>query len=77
MNINSMTATDAASVTPSDTAYNEAIALYIGGAGDVSVVTEEGTTVTFAGAQAGTIIPVRVQKVRSTSTTATSILALK
>lgn len=69
---------DAAAVTPNDSTEltNTARALYIGGAGDVSVITLGGTTLTFAGATAGSIIPVRVTHVRSTDTTATNIVAL-
>lgn len=71
-------ANNAASVTPSDSTdlANVARALWIGGAGDVSLVTVGGQTVTFAGVPAGAIVPIRTARVRSTSTTATSILAL-
>jgi len=74
--INDQTASDASSVTPSDTTNVSAKALYVGGGGDVAVVTEDGTTVTFSGVPAGSILPIRVQKVNSTNTTATSIVAL-
>lgn len=72
-------AKNAAAVTPNDSAdlANFAVALYIGGAGDVSVDTVSGQeSVVFAGLAAGTILPVRVKRVNSTSTTATSIVAL-
>ena len=67
-----------AAVTPNDSAdlASASRALYIGGAGDVSVVTVGGDTVTLSGAQAGSIIPVRVSRVRSTGTTATNIVAM-
>lgn len=68
--------TRAASVTPSDSGGTYAIALYVGGAGDVAIVTEGGDTVTFAGVPAGTIIPVRVSQVKSTGTTATDIVRM-
>lgn len=68
--------TRAAAVTPSDTLETFAAALYVGGAGNVVVVTEGGDTVTFTGVPAGTILPIRVKQVRSTSTTATSIVRL-
>lgn len=52
-------------------------ALYIGGAGDVAVVFEDGgTAVTIPGVIAGQVYPFRVTKVMSTNTTATSIVAL-
>ena len=71
-------AQDAAAVTPSDTAELSPVArsLYVGGAGDVKVTTEAGTDVTFSGALAGSIIPVRCRRVFSTGTTATNIVAL-
>lgn len=47
--------------------------LYIGGAGDVSVVTSGGDIVTFAAVPAGTTLPVEVVKLRATNTTATLI----
>lgn len=68
---------DAAAVTPSDTAHlGNVRALYIGGAGNVKIVTEGGTTVAFNNVQAGTIIPVRAATVFSTDTTATNIVAI-
>lgn len=68
----------AAAVTPSDSSdlSNTALCLYIGGSGNVSLDTAEGNTVTFVGLTAGTILPVRTKRVRSTSTIATSIVAL-
>lgn len=50
--------------------------LYIGGTGDVTVVTEGGTTATFKAVPVGTVLPIRAQSVNSTNTTATNILAL-
>jgi len=51
-------------------------AIYVGGAGNVKVTTLGGDTVTFSGALAGTILPVRVVRVFSTDTTATNLLGL-
>jgi len=70
---------NAAAISPDngvDIATAPCRALYIGGAGNVSVVMAGGATVTFAGVSAGTILPIRVDRVRSTDTTATSIVAL-
>ena len=51
--------------------------LYIGGTGDVNVVmAEDENTVLFSAVPAGTILPIQVIKVMSTSTTATLIVAL-
>lgn len=71
-------ASHAAAVTPADGSdiSPEASALFIGGAGDVSVHVMDGSTVTFVGVAAGSILPVRVKRVLSTSTTATNIVAL-
>ena len=72
-----MPAAYAAAVTPSDTVdlTNETRALYVGGAGDLSVETIAGNTITLAGAVAGSVIPIRVKRVNSTNTTATNIVA--
>jgi hypothetical protein len=70
-------ASDAFAVTPSDSAAQRAYAVWVGGAGNVAVRTEDGTTVTFTGAQAGTILPVRVSQVLATGTTATAICGFR
>lgn len=65
-------------VTPSDTVemtINTA-ALYVGGTGNVALVTSGGDTVTFTAVPAGTILPVQVNKVLATGTTATLIVAM-
>lgn len=76
--VNEGGATDALAVTPNDSTdlSQAARALYIGGAGNVVVDTLDGTTITFSGATAGSVIPCAVKRVRSTSTTATNIVAL-
>ena len=69
----------AAEVTPDDDNDLTRVAtraLYIGGDGNISVVMSGGGTVAFSGLPAGTILPVRVDRVRSTGTTATGIVAL-
>lgn len=50
--------------------------LYIGGAGDVSVITIGGDTATFFGVPVGTTLPIQVLKLRATSTSATNVIAL-
>lgn len=71
-------ATNASTVTPHDSNElgNVTRALWVGGAGDVVVVTVGGDTVTLVGVQAGTLLPIRVKIVKSTGTTATSMVAL-
>lgn len=69
----------AAAVTPNDSADLARVAtraLYVGGAGNIAVVMSGGGTVTFSGIAAGSILPIRVDRVNSTSTTATNIVAL-
>lgn len=67
-----------AAVTPSDSEDlpTASRALYIGGAGNVAVVTVGGDTVTFVGLASASILPVRVARVLATGTTATNIVAL-
>lgn len=75
---------DAWAVTKSDTdnfidAQDRVVpcnAIYVGGAGDMVVVKADGVTVTFVGIPAGSIIPIRAMRVNSTSTTASSMVAL-
>ena len=54
-------------------------ALYIGGAGDVTLTNFSGNVATFVGLTAGTILPVMGIRVQATAsgTTATGIIALK
>jgi hypothetical protein len=75
---NTSPATIAEAVTPSDSAdlTNVSRALWIGGAGNISVIMANGSTVLFSGIAAGTMLPLRVSRVRSTSTTATLIVAI-
>lgn len=67
----------AVAVTKSDsTILTPTQALFVGGAGNVAVVTVGGETVTFTGVIAGSILPVRVVQVLATGTTATNIAAI-
>lgn len=71
-------AANAAAVTPNDSAdlTNVSRSLYVGGAGNVKVDMADVGTVTFTGVVAGSILPIRVKRVYSTGTTATTILVL-
>lgn len=71
-------AQNAFAITPSNTVNFDswARAIYVGGAGDVAVVLPGGTAVTFAGAVAGTIIPVVCGRINVTNTTATNLVGL-
>lgn len=66
----------ASAITKSDTAPNVFARIYVGGTGDVKVVTENGDTVTFSAVPVGTVLPVRVKQVLSTGTTATNLVGL-
>ena len=71
-------AANAESITPSDSTDLEAITrgIYVGGAGNIAVVMLGGGSVTFVGVLAGTILPIRVTRVKDTNTTATSLIGL-
>lgn len=75
------------SITPSDTvAIGETTAgdglakapraVYVGGAGNVVAVNDDGTTATFTGVPAGTVLPIMPKRINATSTTATALVAL-
>jgi hypothetical protein len=70
-------APDAVAVTPDDNTDLPlpARGLYIGGDGDVSIVTLAGSVVTFQSVLAPFVLPQRCTRVRSTGTTATKIVA--
>lgn len=72
-------ARDFKTVTPSNsTSFTDglSIGLYLGVAGDVSVVTKAGSTVVLKNLTAGVIHPIPCTRVNSTDTTATDILAV-
>jgi hypothetical protein len=50
--------------------------LYIGGAGNIRVLTAGGDDVVFTGVLAGSFLPIQVTRVFATDTTATNIVAL-
>jgi hypothetical protein len=51
-------------------------AIYIGAAGSLRLVDASGNTSLFEGLVGGTILPVRIQQVLSTRTTATGLVAM-
>lgn len=68
----------ATAITPNDSTdlTNVPRGIYVGGAGNI-VATLNGVDVTFNGAQAGTILPIRPSRIKSTGTTATGLVALE
>lgn len=78
--------TEYEAATPSNTVELNGISrrLFVGGAGNLNVERIDGTQVFFQGVPAGTILPIRVKKVRvndgattpANATTATNIVAL-
>lgn len=65
-------------VTPHDTndLTTSPRALYVGNGGDVVVVMNNDTELTFKNVGSGSILPIRPAKVKATSTTATDIIGL-
>jgi hypothetical protein len=54
-----------------------AYTVYVGGGGDLNVVTINGDTILFSGVAGGTFLPVQIKRVLSTDTSATLMVALK
>jgi len=50
--------------------------IYVGGAGNLEVVTEQGDTEIFVAVPTGTILPVMAVRVRAANTTATSLVGM-
>ena len=55
---------------------NDGCILYVGGLGNVELVTAGGDEIVFPGVSAGSFLPVQVTRVKAASTTATNIIAL-
>lgn len=71
-------ARDGVPVTPSDSVDLAIVprALFVGQTGNLAAIMAGGQTVAFQNVQTGSILPVRVQRVLQTGTTATGIVAL-
>jgi len=80
LNANIFTATTQAFVvyamSPQTSMGNPGCFLYIGGTGNVSVITIGGDQLIFNGVPAGTTLPIQVRRLRATGTTATLVNAL-
>lgn len=63
-------------ITPSDTVDLEITrAVWVGAAGNLSIMNIDKTTATIVGVPAGILLPIRVIRIRATGTTAGSIQA--
>jgi len=71
-------ATNAVAITPNDNTDLVAVtrAVYIGTTGNMKVTMQDSGTVVFTGIPAGTTLPIRVSRIWSTTTTASTIIAL-
>ena len=71
-------ATNAVLVSPNDSTdlANVTRAVYVGTTGNMKVTMQDSGTVLFTGIAAGTTLPIRVTRIWSTTTTASTILAL-
>lgn len=76
---------DLVAVTPHDTTPIKAAiegrtqytrSLFVGGDGDVEVISRAGQTVVFTAVGAGTLLPIQVSHVKDANTDATNIVAL-
>lgn len=71
--------TGAQNITPSNTVdlVSPAVGLFVGGAGNISAVMENGDTVTFTGVTAGAYLPFIFRRINVTGTTATNMVGGK
>ena len=68
---------DAVALTPSDLVNGTGFvtrAIYVGVAGDLALLMQGGASVTLASVPAGSFLPLRVQQVLETGTTAAGIV---
>lgn len=71
-------AEDAFEITPDDDTDLDYVTrgIYVGGSGDLEVITKDGTTIVFTDIAAGIIHPLRVSRVKASNTSATGIIGL-
>jgi hypothetical protein len=67
-----------AAITPHDTTELEfwTRGIYVGGAGDIAVVSAAGDAITIVGCLAGVVYPFAVKIIKATGTTATDLIGL-
>lgn len=68
----------AVAITPHDSTLlaTQPRAIYVGGAGNVTVVNPDGTTCLFSNVPQGAILPVECKRINATGTTATLLVGL-
>jgi hypothetical protein len=66
-------------VTPSDTADLLPLpeAVWVGGAGNLSTMQQDGTVSVLTAVAAGTLLPIQPKRIRATGTTATLLVAMR
>lgn len=74
VSVGAVTKSDTADVARVGSEYPRA--LWVGGAGNVAIVTPDGALATLEGVAAGTLLPIRFKRVNSTNTTATVMVAI-
>jgi hypothetical protein len=52
-------------------------AVWVGGAGNVAAVMQNGVVGTFTGVTAGAVLPIAARRINATGTTATNLVALR
>lgn len=76
---NTAPAVSALTVTPSDSTLftlGATRGIYVGGTGDVSALMADGTTGVFKSVPAGTLLPICAQRINTTNTSASNMVAL-
>lgn len=65
-------------VTPNDATDLPDVtrAIYVGSSGNIAAILSSGAELIFTGVAGGTVLPVRLRRIKSTGTTATAILGL-
>jgi hypothetical protein len=65
-------------ITPNDAAdlAAETRGLWVGASGDLALVLASGDEVVLAGAVGGSVLPLRIRRIKATGTTATQLVGL-
>jgi hypothetical protein len=78
-NANEITPDDSANITLGGTiidGLDNGVCLYVGTTGDVKVTMIAGQTVTFTNVQGGSMLPIQINKLWATGTTALNFVAV-